>query len=167
MMKEGIRLLDVLPRQISVKAELILVADGDDARTKGRIIWSPVIRGLAGQEMAVRTEVKNGSDSAWLGGTNSLKLRARVNGDNTISLDADWEADLSIRVSGMAGPLHIVHTASGALRMASGETQVLTGAIVKLGGKGPDSQLLLFLTPAQVYDSQETGPSNPDTNKQP
>jgi type II secretory pathway component GspD/PulD (secretin) len=154
-LKEGIRLLDVQARQVSIRAELVLVAEGDDPKKKGRVIWSPTVRGFAGQDMTVRTDVKNGGEAAWQGGSNSLKVKARLNGDGTISLDADWEADLSVRVSGAPDPRRIVHSASGSLRCASGETVVLTGAIVKLGGKGPDSQLLLFLTPMLLPESAD------------
>ena len=150
-----LRMLDVQPKHISVKAELVLVAEGNTAKARRRVLWAPMVMGVNGQEMVIKTEVRNADLATWSAGMNSLKVKARVNGDNTITLDADWVADLTLHVDGQQEPIRISHTASGALSARSGETVVLTGAVIQLGGKAPDAELLLFLTPTLL---PEKGP---------
>jgi type II secretory pathway component GspD/PulD (secretin) len=152
LLKEGIRLLDVQQRQIMLKAELILVVDGKASKEKGRVIWSPTIRTFSNQDSEIRTEVKDGGTTTWRSGFNRLKIRPRLNGDNTITMDADWTADMQLQIDGQAVPIHLSHSASGAVRCATGETVALAGAILKLGGKPIDGELLLFLTPTIVPD---------------
>jgi type II secretory pathway component GspD/PulD (secretin) len=149
---QGVRLLDVQPRQVMVRAELVLVADSNAGKGKKRVIWSPMMRGLNAQEMAVRVESSGAGKGIDL---NNLIVTPRINADNSVTLDASWTGDITVRVDAKSQPLRIQHKASSTVRTPSGSTIVLTGTIVKRSGNEPDAELLLFLTPTIIPEAGE------------
>ncbi len=157
--KNSINLFDVLPKMISLKAEAILVLS-DRAGHKHRAVLSGHSLVTPGRPIRLRSTVEGepaaASDISMTSGRSDVQVQARINGDNSISLEGDWEYDFVWRVPGQAKPLHIHNSFGANGRAKSGDTISVSGSINKTGGDkaGLDAEILLFLTPVIQRQSE-------------
>ena len=150
--KNNISMLDVAHKIINVKAEAVIVVS-DKSGHKHRAILSS--NGKTNCDRLLRLKTTANGDSAsqtemsLTNGLSDVRIQARINGDNSISLDGDWEIDLTWKAPGHPQPLRIHNTYNSNARARSGDTVSVSGSILKFGGdKGQtEAELLLFLTP--------------------
>jgi type II secretory pathway component GspD/PulD (secretin) len=159
-LKMLIRLLDIAPKQVGIRAELILNVTGKSGKGKNTIIDSNG-RTATDRPLYLKTVLgNNGAASEGIkieSGHNTVKVHPRINGDASISLAVDWDVDVYCRINGSPNTIHLKRSYSGNLRVANGSTVELSGNVLKLDGasKGPDTELLLFITPSILPDPME------------
>ncbi len=172
-LRSAVRLLDVQPQQIMIKAEAILVMS-DPAGHKHRSVFDLMGRTLNNQPVEMKTSAGGGaispSDITLGSGGNTVRVHPRVNGDGTITLTADWALDYAWNTPKGAPIFQFHDTFTGTLRGRSGETMVLNGSTIKLGSGKSDSadlEVLLFFTPTLVDSEHPTGEINPGSGSKP
>ncbi len=161
-MKELIRLLDVEPVAIFVRARAVLTAS--DRSGVRRMSESSAEARSQGDRSV---HLKSSSDAGGLQAgaarltkqTFDLDVRARLLGNGKISLDADWYVDLVWSVPGSAKPVRHRSVMRSNAVTSSGKTVTVSRSTLKLpSGK---VELLLEITPILLERAAKAGSTPP------
>lgn len=161
--KKSANLMDIQPRHLMIKAETIVTLH-DAAGHKHSIVMAPMAKTTGESPVVLKStaEAEPASPTRITldRGVSDLQIQARINGDNSITLDVEWSFDLSWKVPGQPKPLRLHNSYTTTSRQFSGATVCAAGTILKLGGlpKESEAEILLFLT---SYIERSPQPAKP------
>lgn len=154
-LRDAVRLYDVLPPKITARVEVVLLVQDKSGR-KHKSVLSSFGSTISEHEIQLKT-MSDGESTVSSGlrltsGSYDVRVNPVVNGDQSLSYDAHGTLEFTYRLPGSSAPLHLRKEFSGADRMRSGNTVVITSAIQKFGeGKSTESvEMLVFLTLNEV-----------------
>jgi hypothetical protein len=164
--REVIRLFDVLPRQLGIRAHVVL-----NLHDRGTYESVFTVEGRTVSEHALRMETTTngytppGKKVILSSGTFSVDVKPTLNGNETVRLDAECTLDLTYRIPGTAAPVHLHNTFNGAGRFRSGESMPLARTVLRLGGSKSsmrEGELRIFLTPTILKERISNEGIGPD-----
>jgi hypothetical protein len=101
-LKELLRLVDILPRQIEIKTEAVLVMQDGRGR-KHRNMLQETGRTTSGQPVFLKTLLNGATAPAgglrMTGGRYTARIEPRINGDDSISMDTQYSVKLNFAFS--------------------------------------------------------------------
>jgi hypothetical protein len=155
-LREAVVLMDVPTPEVSVRAEVILMA-GKGSKTNKAVVS---MLGRTASEGTIKLQMTNGGGKpavdaplAVSAGDYNMTLKPTVNGDGSIQVDADVDLDITYRLPGDSSFQHLHTKLAGSGRYLSGDTVVFSSTVLKSqDGKAQknDAELLIFLTPTLV-----------------
>src|SRR5579871_2453651 len=164
-LQQAVRLLDVSPREVSIRAEVVLLATGKGDKNRKAVV---AMQGRTASEGTIKLQTTTdgkpvaGSPVVFSAGDYNITLKPTINGDDSIQVEAEVNLDLTYRLSGDARTQHLRNKFTGSGRYVSGETMLLASALLKSqDGKSDSSaaELLIFLTPNLVQPRQPLPPA--------
>jgi len=161
--EEAVRLLDIAPREVSMKAEFVLMTGKGSKNNKAVVSMLGRTSSEGTVKLQTTTTGKSNSDSPIIvsDGDYNLTLKPTVNGDGSIQVEAEVNYDITYRLPGESHFQHLRNKFTGSGRYLSGDTTVLSSIVLKSkDGKSQqsDAELLIFLTPTLL---QPRAPKQP------
>jgi hypothetical protein len=146
-LKEVLRLLDVSPRHVQLRVELVVVRTGPGG-VKSRNVFDSA--GWAGQDRpaTIRSSLDMAGKAGRVGlssGRYNVSVDCRINGDGSVFVSYTGDLKLVWRGGQAASPLNLDRTFSGAVAVASGDTLLISGSTLKADEDAVEA--LLYLTP--------------------
>src|SRR5262249_1121180 len=144
---------DIEPKKIALRAELVLSVTnkaGCLQRATLAVTGHTVNDRPVTLNTTLERETRLDSGLVLTSSRYDVHVHPRINGDDTVSLDADWTAALLLRVPGQPETVHLQPASSGSQRIKNGEPLPLASRTMQIGGgKSPalEAELYLFLTP--------------------
>jgi hypothetical protein len=153
-LKETLRLVDLPRRAIELRTELVLSPIGGELRRSS--VTSALGRTLNEQPLGLATTIGPEGLEAGKGylatGQSGLRIVPRLNEDDTVTMNATWNARIEWRKRGSVNATVARRFCAGALTVRCGATQALSTLTFR-AADGTVVEATLFVTPRRLRSS--------------
>ena len=151
-LQQRIKLLDVIPREVEVRVEVVLKRGGKASKGQNASV-TMMGRTTSERSMKLQTTTNEASftDSPIVisAGEYHMSIKPTANGDESVSLEVEADLDLAYRWPGETKTQRFRSTFTGAGRYVSGTPMLLSSTTLKsqTGKSSGDVELQVFITP--------------------